>query len=858
MSGSLEGAGSARGLAIPSDMQFFISLEGEDGEPRLSPCTPPSRSPPIRRSHVEERLERRRSASSSLSSSPAEARRGQFLEARKSRLADRTAVCEGRRHQRSLMEAQREADLAQRLSSSLASAEEKRSEMQMRISRAREERSRRIRETVAEARRRAAREVRESWGKIRERDFVIQFRRERLRYVPRSKVLEAQVEGGETLSEAATLIQVAWGRGKMRPLVANLLRAGLYEVEDFERMKEIIMDRQVIAAAVSLVSRMVRCDPVAETLLNASRSGRILLTAILLDRFGQEVMPEASPEELTVLEHAARLSETLWAYLCHPERRRLLAVTERWSVFSETFALWQAKDRDALVKHMQQDYLTLSEIAAKLGEAARQEWMPHVNRHQARLRRALIQVAGCGAVNELEERLQGLQIAVKPSANVSEQPDLAAPADPANLKAVGETLVRGHSVLSNATIAHELMVDQDFNFKRLMEIKTGQAYAPLHASAQLSATLGDGSSMEAFLAFVLSIKQQLLEMLQNKGPIAQALTEGLEEDLLWEQHRHGSLEPFAVLQFLVVDCMAKMCAPARDESLQQLAKDIIASTGPEGLVGLCIRVAGAVMMMHEDLANFALKAIKPKLASVIVAYERDHFARSTPSTAPLKHARDLARQSLQRQSATEPGTEPRKPLELIYDVVAEGILSLLGYAASGGAPACSIDEHELLFLDRSRLHRFVKGLGRILTVSVLELALRSLGHPAVEETITRCNVLLSDGADDSEQSILAEVKRDVTDAALASSLEAVVGRVVRSTSQDPIAALVRRRIGTLLRTALSKRGEGEPECKPAAILRRNGLSETVIADFTQLVGELARMYRLHAQVYAPIYNSLLE
>lgn len=938
--------------AAPAGL-FFISLEG-DGDPVLvssassgtasvDPSGTRSRlgSSPLssslpKRLHIEERLARR-SQRASLSSSPGEVhlRRTHHLHELQARLA--------------------QAD-------------------------------RRKRETVAQVKRQQEREQRSAWARMRERDFVVQYRRERLKHVPRSRLLEADLKT-DHLSTMAGLIGGTWLRGKVRPLVEAFLATGILDISEglqgggdrrgtkleedahedhsssnplirtnqdpeigYARMQEAMMDRTTIVRATDLMVRLVRCDPVAAHLMRPAKAGRILLTALLLDGFGAQVMPEASAQEEILLEHAGLLAEALRAYLKHPVRTTQMSLAEHWCVFCESFTSWQGVSQAALVHSLQADYIELAHLLATLqSEEAKAEWRPHVLRHQRRLRAALMRVAGQGAIRGLEERLADLKISPGEGGEQGEdgsnqaikRGDIkfqeAPSASEEDKQQVGEALGINwdDGKLSNIRIAHELIIDPYFDHAKLMTMqRTAMAMARggrgsqsgLRSREAALRIIPTPTTTEDFLRFVLLIKEQLLEMIHGQGSLAQLLESHMEETFLKQQLANGAL-PMRSLLLLLVDCMGKMCAPARDAQIKHLMEQLGGERGAsdadrmdtDAVVRICQEMVRTILLMHEDLSNFALRTVRPRLAQLIVGYEREWLAQHVllkGTSMPVAENLIRALAAMGQEDSVGDGRldnphPSAPPLQRTHWIIRESLVTLLGFPTSGlpsevvpSIPA----QHELFTLDHQRLGVLRRRLLLLVQLSAIGLSLRSLGHPQWEGSLERMMLLsLPDGREkesmepgqgheqgpESDRSIdhqqqivnprlpdgaLEEATRGITREGERQAIRAAIHRISSSSCSashhgeggsggDPLELLLRRRIGALLRQVLQSDGESTWESiqgnkvgsgKPVSILMRHGIAECLCGPLNEALVEAQRVYHLHRMVLAPVYYKYLH
>lgn len=632
-------------------------------------------------------------------------------------------------------------------------------------------------------------------------------------------------DGVSTLAQrddAVILIQTSWYRRRLSMMTQVFLHTDITRVArggDFEKMKAAMMERRTIQAAETMIRRMTACNPIATALTHPQRSGRIMLTALLLRHFGEQVMPHPTDEEKRVLDVALAFSLALEGFFHIPCRRLLCDVAAAWSVFHTTFSAWQSQSRTELIQTMQQDYLCLHQLEASLGPEAKQEWVPHIRKHQKRLRAALQRVGGSSAVPCLDVP-NDVEPVAKPTGKVPSDTEFAA-------------------TLGNIQIAHDLMVDPSFDFQKLMALKTGREYS---SSMTTSVEIADGN-VQTFVEFVLMVKHQLLDMLVEQKGLAAEIRENLDEPLLFEQVENNAVDPVAILKFLL-RCAAKMCAPIRDSQVSDV--EAMLDSTDVSVACACEALGRLLVAMHEDLGNFGLCQVRPHLEQQIVAYERDWFARNL-------HVCDRAREmsiGIYERMCDE--WRDKKPLQVIHAVIAESILLLLGFPhdrLSSLAPRYKIASHELLVLDHHRMLRIAGQLGNIVRLSALVLVLKGLGHEA--ETLEVADVC--DSAHIDRRLLLSRISAlpSVSTSELG-AIEAACNRIVDN--NDPVVTLLHRRVAAVVRTSLL-----EPTAPSSlALLHKHGIAKTLSARFATLETEIRRMFQLHRDVLAPLYNKFIH
>ncbi|KAJ7332973.1 hypothetical protein JRQ81_015153 [Phrynocephalus forsythii] len=185
-------------------------------------------------------------------------------------------------------------------------------------------------------------------------------------------------------------------------------------------------------------------------------------------------------------------------------------------------------------------------------------------------------------------------------------------------------LIETANEVSKMTIAHEIIVNQEF---RLQEVN----FAPnsledrvketLHKAfwdslrEQLSKSPPDYSHAVKLLQEIKEALQSLL--LPQQTRLRSQIEEALDMELIKQEAEHGALN-IANLTTYILDTMAILCAPVRDEELQKLR--VIAD--PVYLLREILRILD---LMKMDMVNFTIQTLRPHLQEHSVQYERKKF-----------------------------------------------------------------------------------------------------------------------------------------------------------------------------------------------------------------------------------------
>ncbi|XP_031232088.1 T-complex protein 11 X-linked protein 2-like isoform X2 [Mastomys coucha] len=178
--------------------------------------------------------------------------------------------------------------------------------------------------------------------------------------------------------------------------------------------------------------------------------------------------------------------------------------------------------------------------------------------------------------------------------------------------------------ISKLSIAHEIVVNQDFAVEKndLPENSLESKFVEKmynafwdHLKDQLSQTPPDFSCA---LELIKNIKQILMSLLlPRQNRLRNEIEEALDLDLLKQETEHGALD-VPHLSNYILNLMALMCAPVRDEAVHELEsiKD------PVQLLRGIFKVLG---LMKMDMVNYTIKNIRPYLQEHSIQYERAKF-----------------------------------------------------------------------------------------------------------------------------------------------------------------------------------------------------------------------------------------
>ncbi|EAW54742.1 hCG2045904, isoform CRA_a [Homo sapiens] len=288
-------------------------------------------------------------------------------------------------------------------------------------------------------------------------------------------------------------------------------------------------------------------------------------------------------------------------------------------------------------------------------------------------------------------------------------------------------LIETVNEVSKLSISHEIVVNQDFYVEETI----------------LPPNSVEGRFAEAmYNAFWNHLKEQLLstppdftcalELLKDvkENRLRNEIEEALDTDLLKQEAEHGALD-VPHLSNYILNLMALLCAPVRDEAIQKLET----IRDPVQLLRGILRVLG---LMKMDMVNYTIQSFRPYLQEHSIQYEQAKFQELLDKQPSLldyttkwltKAATDIT--TLCPSSPDSPSSscsmacslpsgagnnsEPPSPTMVLY----QGYLNLLLWDLE------NVEFPETLLMDRIRLQELAFQLHQLTVLASVLLVARS-------------------------------------------------------------------------------------------------------------------------------------
>lgn len=341
---------------------------------------------------------------------------------------------------------------------------------------------------------------------------------------------------------------------------------------------------------------------------------------------------------------------------------------------------------------------------------------------------------GCGENKDTEE---GSEISDEESHRITLRTSTSSPqrgttpqSSPPKFVSVEELMETAKGV-TNMALAHEIVVNQDFQVKpveppdgslekKIKEIMHKAFWDCLEAQLR-----EDPPSYDHAIKLLAEIKETLLSFLLT-GPgharLRSLIEEVLDLELIQQQAENRALDISKVVEF-VVGMMGSLCAPSRDEDIKRLRE-------VTDLVPLLRAIFLVLDKMKIDMANFAVSSIRPHLLQQSVEYERKKFQEfldKQPNALDLteKWLQDAVR-SLRESGAEGSGMVASNPSPLLpVNVHNHAYLHLLKWDhASDPFP-------ETLLMDQVRFQEMQRDMERLLLVATVLLVVYNTSGEAI-------------------------------------------------------------------------------------------------------------------------------
>ncbi|NXY90563.1 T11L2 protein, partial [Alcedo cyanopectus] len=455
----------------------------------------------------------------------------------------------------------------------------------------------------------------------------------------------------------------------------------------------------------------------------------------------------------------------------------------------------------------------------------------------------------------------------------SSKPSSPTSASPPKIITFDELMAAARN-LSNLTLAHEIAVNENFCIKQEdfpQNSVAGTVKQIVHKAFwdNLESELNeDPPDYDHAIRLFEEIKEILLSFLTpGANRIQNQICEVLDTDLIRQQAEHNAVDIHGLANY-VISTMGKLCAPIRDNDIEQLK-------ATDNIVELLREIFRVLDLMKMDMANYTIQSLRPYLQRNLVEYERTKFQEileETPSALDLttewiKESIEDELSSLSDESSSSPVADSSKPTISPTLVLNNGYLKLLQWDYHKTIP-------ETLITDEVRLQELREKLNQLKIIACVCLITNNMVGAAIvnmsdfAEQLKRISVPLLEGMSkktfDLKEAlnaigvqICSKVNRSLTERDLPTLNEEIqnnlLGQIAHIVEENnPISTLIDKRIQSFMRSLLAL--PSFQNCMPTM---PGGLS--VIQTEMEFVGsQYASIVNFNKQVYGPFYASILR
>ncbi|XP_063366142.1 T-complex protein 11-like protein 1 [Cydia amplana] len=380
-------------------------------------------------------------------------------------------------------------------------------------------------------------------------------------------------------------------------------------------------------------------------------------------------------------------------------------------------------------------------------------------------------------------------------------------ASPPSFVTLDDIMKAAHG-MQNMALAHEIAVDNDFklepfeppdnSYQKLVKETMHRAYFDI-LKEQLDS---DPPCYKQALVLLEDVKQGLFSILLPRHTrIREMIEEVIDSDFIKQQVENNSLDFDKYAKF-VIDLMAKLAAPARDEMIQ----NIITLTDT---VEIFRAILETLEVLKLDLANTLIAMIRPHVQKESVHYEKLKFEEMLKVTEDgLQHTRAWLISHIDKTDLNLPVTDANIIRNVTAQTLAKAYLELLEWDKG------SDTYPETVTLDAPRFAELGTQVYRLICVASLILSSPTCGDASaaarhmlnLKEKIV---IILGDTATDTQlKAVLPSIAEEVI---------VVTNQLLDSLDQQPLTADTKELIRTQI---ISLR---DPEHRVRQIVRQRVL-----------------------------------
>ncbi|KAI8636027.1 T-complex protein 11-domain-containing protein [Parasitella parasitica] len=640
---------------------------------------------------------------------------------------------------------------------------------------------------------------------------------------------------------------------------------------EFNSLGQLLHQAKVIVVTTKVLNTALKL-----TDEDSRHRARVLLTSYMTLMCPKEVLQDVNGAEEKRLHAASKnmlqLFETwLRAHGRPGATTARLAFVDAWNDYNLLFETWKSRDCDQLVRNMISYYVELSTlrqtvIAQQNGDESVGE---QLKQQLQQVKTKLEKIGGSDALEILQRALEASASSTstgrrkQQQKNTPRSPEMDgeyetqrnATNNSANPKQLAQLLnsYTPSSGLKNEQLAHELIMDPEFKLQRYEPSNELEKRVRMMAEKaffdKIAQDIEQGTAQLSLPALIKDVKNRLLSLVRPGTSMHNSINDAIDLTIIEQQLQLNSFNIQSMIHY-VLDTMASMCAPVRDEEIQKVR------ASSESMTEQIKQVIEILENMSLDLSNFRLRSLRPHLMSMAVEYERDKFASMlNDGTIQLVRTKTWLSQSTDRlcQVAAQrnpEGIQPQKNNKPSHDAIFEdAFVSLLCQPQ----PIDRIEQvPETLALDAKRMADFQNEVQATTMVAALIMLARNFGSASpqtLSDLAVKLFTILEDGSTTIDN-LVSEIELSVN--VKPERREMVKTMVDKTVSHnDTVYTLLSRRVALVIKSTVHNNA-----FVTDAVLSSNGL-EHVRSHLQSISLKIQRLAHHHRKVYASWYDEII-
>ena len=362
--------------------------------------------------------------------------------------------------------------------------------------------------------------------------------------------------------------------------------AEISESQTVEKFQNFMKKEDTVLKAAEIVTFLEKNCVNEDYSLIQSRP-KVFMSLMLLARFPEEVMPDASMEERKILDLSQDFYESINDFTSKSAKysvARHKEISWKWIGAINMFDEWFVKDKKILFEKMKTDFMTWTKTIGnlKFNDVSRSEWEPNAIRYQNEILKRMLEIFGkeqlqilSDEVNEMNEQFKDSEFHINfdPIDCKWRQKNMPLKASEEDESAIIEKL---RAV--NIQILHELMIkENNLDFEGILNL-SGKSMKNISEANRatllmLISSLGNDTGSEQIALALQEIFRLICVSLNNLAGDNDDYCQEIQLIDCSIDSNNWIVDACSLLTWVVGMCK-KCCAPVRDQSCKELEMSI--------------------------------------------------------------------------------------------------------------------------------------------------------------------------------------------------------------------------------------------------------------------------------------------